>query len=365
MLCIQAWEQRAWLLATGRHPRLCCLHSVYRLDPVQTAPQGAGESSNLIRAGPGQQMLFQVWRWGSVSAGHRYRLSASCTLGPGPPASGAGAQRCPLHTGLTSGPSPFLTDQHLHVVCVSHGGRLHPEHHHRQQADRHGPPGGRAGPGVHRWGPAQLVQYVHRAWQGPGPASRSPGFTYVTAGPSGGRRTARGQQSREPCCIHSPIHSCPHPVMVHSLTPPSILSCTHSFTHLFLDVFAHPSTHPPHESPEHRLWLRQLVLKARSSRARITPTSHWEHRLHQRKQTHVTHIQTWTSTKNMKPCDWTWQRPCCFHSGCTSSRSHPQCVKVLVSPHLHRCCLFLWIAAVPVGGRWYLCSFNLHLPGDR
>lgn len=64
-LCIQAWEQRAWLLATGRHPRLCCLHSVYRLDPVQTAPQGAGESSNLIRAGPGQQMLIQVWRWGA------------------------------------------------------------------------------------------------------------------------------------------------------------------------------------------------------------------------------------------------------------------------------------------------------------
>lgn len=220
-----------------------------------------------------------------MSAGHRYRPSASSTLGPGPPASGAGAQRCPLHTGLTSSPSPCLTDQYLHVIRVSHGGRLHPEHHHRQQVDRHGPPGGRAGPGVHRWGPAQLIQYVHRAWQGPGPASRSPSFTYVTAGPSEGRRTARGQQSRETCCSHSSIRSFTRPVMVHSLTHPSILACAHSFTHLFLDLFAHP----PHASPEHRLWLRQLAHKARSSRAGITPTSHWEHRLHQSKQKHITH----------------------------------------------------------------------------
>lgn len=50
--------------------------------------------------------------------------------------------------------------QRLHVFRVPHGGHLRPQHCHRQQADHHGPPGGRAGPGRRGRGPARRVQHV-------------------------------------------------------------------------------------------------------------------------------------------------------------------------------------------------------------
>lgn len=111
----------------------------------------------------------------------------------------------PPHAGPDRPLFSASADQHLHVFRVPHGGHLHPQHHHRQQADRHGPPGGRAGPGGRGRGPARRVQHVRGARPGASAAPRSPGATYVTARPSGvgGSRGAAPpkRQSREICVL--------------------------------------------------------------------------------------------------------------------------------------------------------------------
>lgn len=98
--------------------------------------------------------------------------------------------------GVSRAPSA-LAGQRPHVLRDPHGDRLRPELGHRQQADGHGPPGGRAGPRVQGRGPAPLLQHGHRARPGAGPAARRPRLTYVTAGPWGGGAAARGQQGRQ------------------------------------------------------------------------------------------------------------------------------------------------------------------------